>query len=45
MDYSTDSLTQRTACKLKPSHLTGGGADQGAAAERRKNTTYKPIIW
>jgi hypothetical protein len=33
VDYRTDPLNLRAAFKLKLPHLTGGGADQAAAAE------------
>jgi hypothetical protein len=39
VDYRTDLLNQRTACKLKLPHFIGGGADQAAAAERQKKKT------
>jgi hypothetical protein len=45
VDYKTDLLNLRTACKLKLPHLTEGGVDQAAAAERqkkKKNTTQLP---
>jgi hypothetical protein len=39
VDYRTDLLNLRTACKLKLPHLTGGVVEQAAAAERQKNKT------
>jgi hypothetical protein len=45
VDYKTDLLNLRTACKLKLPHLTEGGVDQASAAERQKktkNTTQLP---
>jgi hypothetical protein len=39
MNYRADLLNLRTACKLKLPHLTEGGADQAAAAERQKKKT------
>jgi hypothetical protein len=46
MDYRTDLLNLRTACKQKLPQFTEGGADQAAVAERQeKNTTNKPNNW
>jgi hypothetical protein len=46
VDYRAALLNLRTACTLKLPYLTGGGADQAAAAERQKNKTLlKPITW
>jgi hypothetical protein len=47
VEYKTDLLNLRTACKLKLSHLTGEGVDQAVIAERqkKKNTAQKPITW
>jgi hypothetical protein len=39
LDYRSDFLNLRTACKLKLPHLTEGGADQAAATERKKKKT------
>jgi hypothetical protein len=39
VDYRVDFLNLRTACKLKLTHLAGGGPDQAAAAERQKKKT------
>jgi hypothetical protein len=39
VDYKTDLLNLRTACKLKLQHLTEGGADQAAVTERWKKKT------
>jgi hypothetical protein len=40
VDYRADLLNLSTACKLKLPHLTEGGADQAAAAERQKKKHY-----
>jgi hypothetical protein len=37
VDYRANLLNVRTTLKLKLPHLTGGEADQEAAAERQKN--------
>jgi hypothetical protein len=39
VDYRDDLLNLRTACKLQLPHLTEGGVDQAAAAERQKKKT------
>jgi hypothetical protein len=39
VDYRADLLNIRTAWKLKLLHLTKGGADQAAAADRQKKKT------
>jgi hypothetical protein len=46
VDYRDDILTLRAACKFKLPHVTEGGADQAAAAERqkKKNNTHKTKI-
>jgi hypothetical protein len=39
VDYRDDLLNLRTACKLQLPHLSAGGVDQAAAAERQKKKT------
>jgi hypothetical protein len=39
VDYRDDLLNLRATCKLKLPHITGGGSNQAAAAERQKNKT------
>jgi hypothetical protein len=39
VDYRDNFLNLRTAYKLTLPHLTGGGTDQVATAERQKNKT------
>jgi hypothetical protein len=43
--YRADFLNLRTAWKLKLPHLTEGGADQAAAAERQKKKNHYPTTW
>jgi hypothetical protein len=43
VDYRTDLLDLRTACKLKLPHLTEGGADHAAATERQKKKKKKTL--
>jgi hypothetical protein len=41
VDHRADLWNLRTTCKLKLLHLTEGGSDQAAAAERQKKTKQK----